>query len=98
MRIKNNSYLRFLVGVLFLFCFTVTPALGQDFYSYSDTWMDDETGLAADPEHPEDNVVYIVGSGVVEINADKIHTLDLEVIITSRWDAVRLKAARGRKR
>lgn len=73
--------LRLCMKVLFLFCLMVSPAFGQSLITYSDTWMDDESGFAANPENAE---VYIIGSGVAEIDPKSdYHTVNTQVTITS---------------
>ncbi|MDQ3801831.1 MAG: hypothetical protein M3384_20600 [Acidobacteriota bacterium] len=65
---------------LFLLSLMTPAALGQDLISYSDTWMDEETGLSEDPQETE---FFIVGAGVVEITSDYYHTVDMQVTIKS---------------
>lgn len=73
--------LRSFVGLCFLFCLMAVSTLGQGLVTYSDTWADTETGLA---ENPENNELFIVGSGVVEIDPKSdYHSVNTQVTMTS---------------
>lgn len=73
--------LRLFIGVLFLGCLATTSAFGQSSWTYTDTWMDDDTGYDATGENSE---VYIVGAGVTEINPNsQTHEANLWVEIRS---------------
>lgn len=72
--------LRLFVGMLFLFCLVSISVRGQSLLIYSDSWADTENGLA---DNPENNDLFIVGSGVVEITADAYHTVDMQVTMKS---------------
>lgn len=76
---KTN--LRSFVGLCFLFCLMTVSTFGQGLVTYSDTWADTETGLAEDPEN---NKLFIVGSGVVEIDPKSdYHSVNTQVTMTS---------------
>lgn len=86
----RNTKLMLILTVLFLVFFVPGSLFGQDILTYSDSWMDIETGKATDPPdvtvEPEADVVsevFMVGSGVVEIISEKIHTVDTQVTMRS---------------
>jgi hypothetical protein len=65
---------------MFLFCLAAST-FGQGLVTYSDTWADTENGLA---ENAEDNQLFIVASGVVEIDPKTgYHSVNTQVTITS---------------
>lgn len=76
-----KTTLRLLVGMFFLCCLLPASVSGQAAWSYTDTWMDEDTGY---DETGENSELFVVGCGVAEVDTSALaHSVNMTVGVIS---------------